>query len=331
MKFLLLIALLLSSLTSRPAAADLPEHFTGIGMFTWRETLGNPTALAQIASRNNVAYVVVKSHDGINWGTRQDEQWVPSLTRGIVAEFHHKNIRVYAYFTARLTGKRAAILAQIALADRALDLGVDGLVADDLFLFGTSREKAELYFSELKRRVDGHAGTVLAFSAFPHLMRNFNQPWDIAMKYSRYFLTQSYWRLFRQGNRPRMTPENSLAYTQANWDALRAYFPGHNCTLIPVGQSYGSATPEQIDRFLTRAYPFYRSVAFFRWGTMPTGGWDKIKVWGGKYVAARQIQDPSLIGQFNPPPASKPPIIKPKPIKPKPEKPHKPVPQKKRG
>ncbi len=319
MKLLVMIVLALSSLISHPASAEMPAHFTGVGMFTWRETLRNPTALVEIASRNNVAYVVVKSHDGTDWGTRVDGKWMASLTPAVVKAFHRKNIRVYAYFTARLDQKRAGILAQVALADRALDLGVDGLVADDLFLFGTSRAKAELYFSELKRRVDGHAGTVLAFSAFPHLMRNFSQPWNIAMKYSRYFLTQSYWRLFRQNGQSPMTPENSLAYTQANWDALRAYFPGHTCTLIPVGQSYGSATPDQIDRFLARAFPFYRTVAFFRWDTMPAGGWDKIKAWGGKYVAARTIQNPSLIQQFDPPPVSKP--GKPKPAKP----------QKKRG
>ncbi len=311
MKFISFV-FLFGLLYARSVSADLPEHFTGIGMFTWRETLRDPKQLATKAAESNLSYVIVKSHDGVNWGTRLHGKWVPTLSKKVVQEFHQKNIRVYAYFTARLDKNRKGILRQVELAREALKLGADGLVADDLFLFGTSRTKAELYFSELRKLVDSRHGTVLAFSAFPHLLRNFNQPWDIAMKYSTHFLSQSYWRLFRQRNHPRMTPESSLAYTQANWDALRAYFPGYKCELIPVGQSYGSVTASQMDRFLERAYPYYRTVTFFRWDTMPTGGWDKIKAWGDKYAAFRKIENPSLINQFDP--------QKPKPnIKAKPE------------
>lgn len=294
-----LFSLLLSFLLPAIAHAELPPHMSGIGMFTWQETVVVDDAFfAQEAKNNNVAFVIVKSHDGSTWGTKVGGKFVPAIGRGLIKELHKRNIRVYSYFTARLASDDDAIDASIDHAKTTLDWGADGVVVDDLGLFGKSRAKWLRLFSGLRVVVDNHPGTILGASAFPHLMRWDDCPWRIAIQYSDYFLPQNYWRLFRD-----MKPELAIAYGQSNFDALRSYTESacsrdkdackktkEPCKLIPVGMSYGaSVTAEQIETFLKSAEPFYAGVALFRWGTVPAGGWKVIKEGAKNYTPNRTL------------------------------------------
>lgn len=279
--------------------SNLPPHMSGIGMFTWQETVGvNPHTFAKDAKEKGLSFVIIKSHDGSSWGTRKNGKWQPAISKELVSALHKERLRAYSYFTARLTNSNS-VKDSVALAVRTLNMGVDGVVVDDLGLFGKSKTHWTNLFSDLRREVNKRKGTVLAFSSFPHLMKWKDAPWAVALKYSDYFLPQSYWRLFQQ-----MSPENSLAYTQANFDALRAYNPEYEkCTLVPVGMSYGkNVTAKQIDTFLTAAKPYYEGVALFRWSSMPKGGWNIIKKQADGYKPGRTLKSISLIDAFRHPP-----------------------------
>ena len=276
----------------------LPPHMDGIGMFTWQETVGvNPSVFAKDAKEKGLSFVIIKSHDGSSWGTRKNGRWQPAISRELVSALHKENLRAYSYFTARLTNGKS-VKDSVMLAVRTLDMGVDGVVVDDLGLFGKSKTHWTNLFSELRKEVNRRKGTVLAFSSFPHLMKWKDAPWAVALKYSDYFLPQSYWRLFQQ-----MSPEDSLAYTQANFDALRAYNSAYDCKLVPVGMSYGKGvTAKQIDTFLTAAKPYYAGVALFRWSSMPKGGWNVVKKQASGYKPGRGLKNISLIDAFRHPP-----------------------------
>jgi hypothetical protein len=300
-----LFAILFSLALPAMAHADLPPHMSGIGMFTWQETTKvNAVTFAEEAKGYDLAFVILKSHDGRTWGTKVNGKFVSAVGPDYIQELHKRDIRTYTYFTARLDSTDALIDQSIAHAEQTLKWGADGVVVDDLGLFGKSRAKWLRLFSGLRAVVDKYPDTILAASAFPHLMRWDDCPWNIAIQYSDYFLPQNYWKLFRD-----MQPELAIAYGQSNFDALRSYTESactrnkaackktkEPCKLVPVGMSYGkNVNAEQIEKFLTSAQPFYPGVALFRWGTMPKDGWNVVKKKSKVYTHSRTLEQLSTI------------------------------------
>lgn len=302
---LFLLCLFLTLIAGIASAEQLPPHMSGVGMFTWQETVKvGDAAFAEEAKEYGLSHVIVKSHDGSTWGTKMDGVWKPAIGRGLITELHKRNIRTYTYFTARLASDDDSIDKSIALAEQTLAWGADGVVVDDLGLFGKSRAKWIRLFAGMRAVVDRYPGTILGASSFPHLMRWDDCPWDVAIQYSDYFLPQNYWKLFRG-----MEPELAIAYGQSNFDALRSYTESaceknksacrktkEPCKLVPVGMSYGKrVTAEQIEKFLTSAKPFYAGVTLFRWGTVPSGGWNVIKNASKQYTRNRPLRAISSI------------------------------------
>ncbi|OGL62539.1 hypothetical protein A3C09_00125 [Candidatus Uhrbacteria bacterium RIFCSPHIGHO2_02_FULL_47_44] len=325
MKRVPFLSFLFSMLLTSTSYAQLPPHMSGVGMFTWQETVKvGDTAFAEEAKQHGLSHVIVKSHDGSTWGTKMDGVWKPAVGRGLIAELHKRNIRAYTYFTARLASDDANIDESIKLAERTLEWGADGVIVDDLGLFGKSREKWIRLFAGLRTVVNKYPGTILGASAFPHLMRWDDCPWNVAIQYSDYFLPQNYWRLFRE-----MEPELAIAYGQSNFDALRSYTESackknksackktkEPCKLVPVGMSYGEkVTAEQIETFLLSAKPFYAGVSLFRWGTVPEGGWDVIKKMAAQYTHNRPLRQISSIDIVRGPQKPTPPETQPLPPK----------------
>ncbi|MBI5370065.1 hypothetical protein HZA85_02675 [Candidatus Uhrbacteria bacterium] len=294
--------LVLLATLALPAQAEpktLPPHMSGLGVFTYKSSVGNTEgeqakAYAKAVHDAGYHFVIVKSHDGGSWGTRVGRTWREAISRDLIAAFHGEGMRVYSYFTARLKTD-TSVDESIQLAVRTLEMGADGVVVDDLGLFGKSKARWERLFAQLRKQVDARPWTILAFSSFPHLMQWKDVPWAVALKYADFFLPQSYWKLFRD-----MSPQNALAYTQGQFDALRAYHPGHECTLVPVGMTYGkSVSATQITRFLQAAAPYYKGVALFLYEQMPKGGAKAIEGQHSAYDPNRTVQNISLVDLFN--------------------------------
>ncbi len=309
---LLSVGLSASAFAAPKAQITLPPHFSGLGVFTFKSSV-NPASdpikakvYAEEMKQKGLSFVILKSHDGSSWGTRvgAKREWKPAISKDLIDAFHKEGIRVYSYFTGRMDNK-TSVREAIRLAVLTLDMGADGVVVDDLGLFGASKKNWTDLFVSLRTETDKRPGKILAFSAFPHLNQWSTAPWAVAIQYSDYFLPQEYWNLFKAGNSTKMLPQNALAYGQGQFDSILARYPNPNCKLVPIGMTYGSKiNTEQIKKFLDAAQPFYVGVGLFTYEHMPKGGWDMIKEQSKAYAHNRVYQKLSIMDRINNPPKS---------------------------
>lgn len=290
MKHVLFLKILFSTLISNIALAELPPHMNGMCMFTFKssvqpaESLQAARVYLQSIKDKGYPCVIIKSHDGDNWGTKVHGKFKPAFSKHLVEAGHALNMRVYSYFTARLNHD-SVIEKSVQLADLTLDMGADGVVIDDLDLFGKDAKKWEKVFKMLRATVNRYKGTILASSTHPHQSSNGKFPtlWGIAFQYSDYFLPQAYWmefRAYKDDKRVKMAPQDALAYAQAQFDIVKTRFPNaKNCKLIPIGRTYGkNVTAEQIKTFIQAAMHFYEGAGLFVIEQEPPkGGWSAIK------------------------------------------------------
>lgn len=303
-------------------SVELPGQMDGFGIFTFKSTVG-PAAdkkaaevYAKDVKAKGFSYVMVKSHDGGSWGTKVDGKWEAAISKGLVDAFHAEGMRVYSYYTARLTND-TSIVKSVELAADTLDMGADGVIIDDLGLFGVKAASWEKVFSLLRKEVDKRKGKILASSTFPHLMNLNKKLWGIAFKYSDYFLPQEYWMqfdAFEGGKKVTMQPQNALAYGQAQFDTIRARYPDSHCELVPIGRTYGGKTnARQIETFIKAAMPYYKGAGLFVIEKEPKGGWNSIKDAVKAFKHGRNVTSISIVDRINHPPKEK--------TKPKNEKP----------
>ncbi|MCX6714608.1 MAG: hypothetical protein NTX72_02240 [Candidatus Uhrbacteria bacterium] len=288
MKHVLFTLCLFSLFLSTAAFANqLPAQMEGMGIFTFKGSV-LPAASKEAARKyaneikvKGFAYVMIKSHDGGSWGTVVNGKWVPCFSEDLVDAFHAEGMRVYSYYTARLTND-TSITESVRLAARTLDMGADGMIIDDLGLFGVSTEKWEMVFRLLRKEVDARSDKILMSSTFPHLMNLNKKLWGIAFQYSDYFLPQAYWmqfEAFENGKRVIMQPQNALSYAQDQFDSIRARYPKSRCRLIPIGRTYGEQTDAaSVKKFTETAARFYKGAGLFVLEMEPKkGGWAAIK------------------------------------------------------
>ena len=278
--------LLLLSTSAFANVVTLPAQMDGFGIFTFKSSVGPAAskeaarAYAKDLKAKGFAYAMIKSHDGGSWGTVVNGKWVPCFSKDLVDAFHAEGMRVYSYFTARLTND-TSILNSVALAASTLDMGADGVIIDDLGLFGVKAPMWEKVFSLLRKEVDKRKGKILASSTFPHLMSLNKKLWGIAFHYSDFFLPQEYWmqfEAFEKGKRVTMQPQNALAYGQGQFDSILARYPDSHCELVPIGRTYGGNTDtKHIKKFIESASPWYRGAGLFVIEKEPKGGWKSLK------------------------------------------------------
>lgn len=317
MKRVLFLAILFSMLFSNLAFAELPAHMSGMGIFTFKSSVPAATnrkaadAYAKSIKDKGFSYVMLKSHDGDNWGTIVNGAFTPAISKDLVDAFHALNMRVYSYFTARLNHD-SVIDKSVDLAELTLQMGADGVIIDDLALTGTGTdpEKWRRIFPKLRTMVDKYPNKILASSTHPHQSANGSFPtlWGIAFQYSDYFLPQAYWMQFiayKDRKKIKMTPQDALAYAQAQFDIVKTRFPdAKNCKLVPIGRTYGqNVTAEQVKTFIQTAMPFYEGAGLFVIEeTPPKGGWDAIKDAVVAFKPGRTVKPISPYDQVNDPP-----------------------------
>lgn len=328
--------ILFSMFISSVAFAELPPHMTGMCMFTFKssvpaaENLHAARVYLQSIKDKGYPCVIIKSHDGDNWGTKVNGKFMPAFSKHLVDAGHELNMRVYSYFTARLNHD-SVIEESVILAERTLNMGADGVVIDDLALEGTGVDPAKWrkVFPLLRAMTDRHKGTILASSTHPHQSANGRFPtlWGIAFEHSDYFLPQAYWMEFlayKDGKAVKMTPQDALAYAQSQFDIVKTRFPNaRNCKLIPIGRTYGkNVTAEQVKTFVQTAMPFYEGAGLFVIEQEPPkGGWNAIKDAVTAFnKPGRTVKSISPYDQVNDPPETEIADSSPTPKKPATEK-----------
>jgi hypothetical protein len=255
------------------------DHFNGVGVFIWNEIrLSGESAevFAQTAKWDNLSFVVIKAYDGKKWGIKHGKAFSPQLTKEVVRAFHHQGIQCYGYGTAYLYAK-SDVGMHIKNAIQTLHLGVDGLVIDDVFSYGTNHRQTEKLFKGIWshcQRCPKCQGKAIAFSSFPHLNRR-ELPWKIPMRYSHYYLPQLYWVNLK------LTPDQLFEKFQADWANFKMRTKNVRCQIIPVAQTFDrnaeqKVTPGALSRFFSKAKEKYLGVTFFRWKTTQSSKWEEI-------------------------------------------------------
>lgn len=315
MKHVLFFLVLAGLIISSSAFAALPPHMEGACMFTFKSSVpaakSKEAAMAYMKSIKDKGYdcVILKSHDGKNWGTIMHGTFEPAFSDHLVDAGHKLNMRVYSYFTARLDFENV-IAKSVELAERTLKMGADGVVIDDLDLFGKSPEKWRSVFKQLRHMTDRYKGKILASSTHPHLSSSGRFPtlWGIAFEYSDYFLPQEYWMEFKayneKGERAQMTPTDALAYGQAQFDIVKTrYKKAKNCKLVPIGRTYGkNVTATQVKAFLENTARHYKGGGLFVIEQEPKeGGWNAIKAAAKAFTPGRAVDDLSCFNRVNAP------------------------------
>ena len=81
----------------------------GFGIFTFKSSVDAATdkkkaeVYAKGIKEKGFSYVMIKSHDGGSWGTIVNKKWEPAISKDLVSAFHAEGMRVYSYFTARVS------------------------------------------------------------------------------------------------------------------------------------------------------------------------------------------------------------------------------------
>ena len=293
MKRLILVLCLIGSIFSASTAFAnaLPPHMDGAGLFTFKSSVeaskskAAATAYVKKIKAMGIWFIMAKTHDGGSWGTKVNGVFHEAFSKYLVDAAHAEGLRVYGYFTVEAKTNES-IDGSIVLTEKVLAMGADGIIADDLGLFGTDPVKWERLFKGLRETVNRHKGTILASSTFPHLSNLSDKLCGILFKYSDFFLPQEYWMQFQaheKGVRTTMQPQNAIVYGQAQFDMIHSRYPDSKCKLIPVGRTYDSGKSEhktgakQINRFLEVAKRHYPGVGLFVIEKEPKGGWGGIK------------------------------------------------------
>lgn len=262
------------------AAVKKPgDHFNGVGVFIWNEIRlsgESAEAFAQTAKGGNLNFVVIKAYDGKKWGVKEGKYFSPQLTKKVVRAFHEQGLQCYGYGTAYLYAK-SDVRMHIKNAIQTLHLGVDGLVIDDVFSYGTDRFQTEKLFKGIwshYRKCQKCEGKAIAFSGFPHLHRR-ELPWKIPTRYTHYYLPQLYWVNLSS------TPGQLLGKFQADWANFKMRTKDVRCQIVPVAQTFDRSaaqkvTPEALGQFFSIAKETYLGVTFFRWNTTQSSNWEEI-------------------------------------------------------
>jgi putative peptidoglycan binding protein len=240
-----------------PAAAPgaLPAAFAGTGMWIWelpRSEGGDVAAIAARAHAANVSTVFIKSADG----TRVWSQFTPALVQAL----HANGLRVCGWqyvYGSDPVGEAAA--AAPAVTD-----GADCFVIDAEKEYEGRYAQAQQYLFALRTQI-GPAYPV-GLTSFPYVDYHPGLPYSVFLGPggAQANLPQVYWKTIGG------TVDAVSAHTLA---ANRIY----GVPIAPLGQSYDSPPPADIQRF-AGIWAAYGSGGLSYWSWQSTGqpAWDAI-------------------------------------------------------
>jgi hypothetical protein len=243
------------SATSPAAPGTLPAAFAGTGMWIWelpRSEGGDVAAIAARAHATGVSTVFIKSADGTGvWS-----QFTPQLVQALHANGLRACAWQYVYGTDP-AGEAAA--AATAVAD-----GADCFVIDAEKQYEGRYAQAQQYLFALRTQIGGDYP--LGLTSFPYVDYHPSLPYSVFLGPggAQANLPQVYWKTIGG------TVDAVSAHTMA---ANRIY----GVPIAPLGQSYDSPPPADIQRF-AGIWATYGSHGLSYWSWQSTGqpAWDAI-------------------------------------------------------
>src|SRR3954469_19682917 len=233
----------------------LPAIFRGDGMWIWevpKSSGGNVTAIGLKARAAGIETVFVKSSDGAT-------PW-PQFSPQLVEALHAQGLRACAW--QFVYGANPA--AEAAQGARAVQTGADCLVIDAESAYQGRYAQAQQYIAALRAAI-GPAYPV-GLTTFPYVDFHPRLPYSVflAPGAAQANLPQVYWKAIG-----------------GSVDAGSAKTVAHNrlygTPLAPLGQTYQSPTPDDLQRF-RQVWASYGAggLSWWSWQASPQYAWDTL-------------------------------------------------------
>jgi hypothetical protein len=234
---------------------SLPAVFRGDGMWIWelnKSSAGNPTAMGLKAHAAGIETVFVKSSDGATpWA-----QFSPALVQAL----HAQGLRACAW--QFVYGADPA--AEAAQGARAVATGADCLVIDAESAYQGRYAQAQQYIGALRAAIG--PSFPVGLTSFPYVDFHPRLPYSVflAPGAAQANLPQVYWKAIG-----------------GSVDAVSAKTFAHNrlygTPLAPLGQTYQSPTPDDLQRF-RQVWASYGAggLSWWSWQASPQYAWDTL-------------------------------------------------------
>jgi peptidoglycan hydrolase-like protein with peptidoglycan-binding domain len=230
----------------------LPAAFRGDGMWIWqlpKSSGGDLTAIGLKARAAGIETIFVKSSDG-------DTAW-PQFSPALVAALHAQGVRVCAW--QFVYGADPA--GEAAQGARAVATGADCLVIDAESAYQGRYAQAQQYIAALRAAIG--PAYPLGFTSFPYVDFHPRLPYSVflAPGAARANLPQVYWKAIGG---------SVDAVSAKTWAHNRLY----GAPLAPLGQTYLSPAPEELQRF-RQVWASYGAggLSWWSWQASPESAW----------------------------------------------------------
>src|SRR3954471_5234810 len=233
----------------------LPDAFRGDGMWIWelnKSAGGNPIGIGLQARAAGLRTVFVKSSDG-------DTPWA-QFSAALVQSLHAQGLRACAW--QFVYGRDPA--GEAAQGARAVATGADCLVIDAETSYEGKYAQAQQYIGALRAAI-GPAFPV-GLTSFPYVDFHPRLPYSVflAPGAAQANLPQVYWKAIGG---------SVDAVSAKTWAHNRLY----GTPLAPLGQTYQSPTPDDLQRF-RQVWASYGAggLSWWSWQASPQYAWDTL-------------------------------------------------------
>src|SRR3954467_11305780 len=233
----------------------LPDAFRGDGMWIWelnKSAGGNPIAIGLQARAPGLPNVFVKSSDG-------DTPWA-QFSPALVQSLHAQGLRACAW--QFVYGRDPA--GEAAQGARAVATGADCLVIDAETSYEGKYAQAQQYIGALRAAI-GPAFPV-GLTSFPYVDFHPRLPYSVflAPGAAQANLPQVYWKAI--GGSVEAGGANAFAANSLS-----------HAPLAPLGQTYQSPTPDDLQRF-RQVWASYGAggLSWWSWQASPQYAWDTL-------------------------------------------------------
>lgn len=204
------------------------QPWQGKSMWIWQLqncSGGNVNAIIAQAKAAGLNSIIVKSHDGTS-------RW-SQFSHSLIDALHRAGLKVGAW--GYCYGHNPT--EEAARAVDALNMGADFYVADVEIEFDKSSmwPAAEQLISAIKA---GAKGKPIGYTTFGLPQYHPGFPFQIFSKYCEFVMPQVYWCDFK-------LPASTATISSVS------HFKKYGIPIVPIGQSYGPVTPQQISQFIS--------------------------------------------------------------------------------
>lgn len=254
--------------TPSPGDSTVPAAFRGGAMWIWelpRSDGGSAAAIGARARARGMSTVFIKSADGTNpWS---------QFSAALVSALHAEGLRVcgwqYMYGTYPVSEARAAAVAYAN--------GADCFVLDPETEYQGRYGAAQRYLNELRSLVGEELP--IALSSFPYVDYHPTLPYSVFLGPggAQVNAPQVYWKAIGGGVR---------TVSERTFVSNRIY----ETPIAPVGQSYDSPLPDDIERF-RQLWAGWGApgISWWSWQSTASATWDSL---GGPLAGGLPVPDP---------------------------------------